>query len=334
MKKGREAMYFIESNRTDPYYNLAMEEYLFRIIKPDDSCFMLWQNENTIVVGRYQNTAEEINQQYVEKNHIRVARRLSGGGAVYHDSGNLNFTFIVNQAELEAFKFEAFLNPLMNVLNELGITAECSGRNDVTIQGKKISGNSQYLRKKRILHHGCIMLDSNLTAVSQALKVKEAKFDSKSVKSVRSRVTTINEHASKPVTMTEFKQMLTNAVAAQGDLQPLVLTEAQLEEIMKLRDEKYATWDWNYGASPSCNMKCERKFDSGLVTVYMQAEKNRIQKIRFYGDFFGSGDLADMEKALEGTSLNSDLEEKLSGLNVGYYMNGISADDIYQLLTQ
>ena len=171
-------MVYLESHSTDPYFNLALEEYIFEHMDRSRQYFLLWQNDRTIVVGKYQNTAEEINQSYVEAHGIRVARRLSGGGAVYHDKGNLNFTFIVDQADNADFNFNVFVVPVLRALERFGVTAAFNGRNDLTIDGQKFSGNSQYARHGRLLHHGCIMLDSNLTNVADALKVKQAKFDS------------------------------------------------------------------------------------------------------------------------------------------------------------
>ena len=188
-------MIYLEPPGTDPYFNLALEEYVFEQMDRSRAYFMLWQNSNTIVVGKYQNTAEEINQAFVDAHGIRVVRRLSGGGAVYHDTGNLNFTFIVDQDTAPGLNFKIFVRPVVEALARFGVHAEFTGRNDLTIGGMKFSGNSQYAKHGRLLHHGCIMLDSNLTDVADALRVKQAKFDSKAVKSVRSRVTTINTHA-------------------------------------------------------------------------------------------------------------------------------------------
>ena len=233
-------MVYLESHSTDPYFNLALEEYIFEHMDRSRQYFLLWQNDRTIVVGKYQNTVEEINQSYVEAHGIRVARRLSGGGAVYHDKGNLNFTFIVDQADNADFNFNVFVVPVLRTLERFGVTAAFNGRNDLTIDGQKFSGNSQYARHGRLLHHGCIMLDSNLTNVADALKVKQAKFDSKSVKSVRSRVTTINAHAPRPISMEEFKAALRAGILESDGLEPRTLTPEELAAVKRLRDEKYA----------------------------------------------------------------------------------------------
>ncbi len=325
-------MIYLETNSTDPYYNLAFEEFVFSRMDRSEQYFMLWQNSNTIVVGRFQNTAEEINAKFVQEHGIRVARRLSGGGAVYHDMGNLNFTFIVDQDGYPDFNFKVFVEPVIQTLKELGVCAEFNGRNDLTINGQKFSGNSQYVKKGRILHHGCIMLDSNLADVAQALQVREAKFSSKSIKSVRSRVTTINRHTTSPVDMATFKACLIRHSIQSGSLKPGSLTDAQLAEIRRLRDEKYATWEWNYGSSPFYEMRREKKFESGLVTVLLQAKGEQINNIKFYGDFFGNGTLSELEQGLVGTPLTLELEQRLEDLNLNWYIQGVSAKELTELL--
>ncbi len=325
-------MYYLETGSRDPYYNLAFEEYVFEQLDKTKEYFMLWQNDNTIVVGKYQNTAEEVNQAFVDEKDIRVARRLSGGGAVYHDTGNLNFTFIVDQNNVPDFKFEVFVRPVIKALEKMGVHAQFNGRNDITIDGMKFSGNSQYTKHGRVMHHGCIMLDSNLTTVADALRVKDAKFESKSIKSVKSRVTTINAHAPKKVTMEEFKTLLKEAIFENASPEFLTLSQKELDEIQKLRDEKYATWEWNYGKSPSYNMRREKKFESGLVTVYMNVEKGCIKEIHFYGDFFGNGDIKELEEKMKGLALDISLEQELSSLHIEKYMSGIKAADIAELL--
>lgn len=325
-------MIYLESPSRDPYFNLALEEYVFEQMDRTRAYFMLWQNENTIVVGKYQNTAEEINQAYVDAHGIRVVRRLSGGGAVYHDAGNLNFTFIVDQGSTPDFNFRVFVQPVVKALEQFGVRAEFNGRNDITIDGAKFSGNSQYVRHGRLLHHGCIMLDSNLTSVADALKVREAKFESKAVKSVRSRVTTINAHAPRPISMEEFKRALRDCAMDSGELEPYALTEQDLAAVQKLRDGKYTTWAWNYGFSPAYDMRREMKFPAGLVTAWLRAEQGTIRGVRFYGDFFGSGDLEELEHAMEGIPLDTHLEAALEPLHVERYMSGITAADLARLL--
>lgn len=325
-------MKFIESPWTDPYYNLALEEYVFEKLDRSSDWLLLWQNYNTIVIGKYQNTVEEINAEYVRENGISVARRLSGGGAVYHDKGNLNYTIIVDQNEDFDFNFRYFVVPVTEALKSFGIDAEFSGRNDVTIDGKKFSGNSQYVKKNRIMHHGCIMVDSNLSNVASALKVKPVKMESKSTKSVRSRVTTINANAQRPITMDEFKLALKDKVAAGNPMETYELTEEDLAAIKKLRDEKYATWEWIYGFSPEYTVRKEEKFDGGIVTAHMNVENGRIKEIRLFGDFFGNGEMGDLEETLQGLPLDDNLEAALEQIHIDEFMKGISAGELAKLL--
>ena len=325
-------MKYIESNSTDPYFNLALEEYVFEKLPKDDGYFMLWQNANTIVIGKYQNAFEEVNQKAVDELGIRVARRLSGGGAVYHDMGNLNFTFIVDRQDIEGLNFRIFTEPVVETLKSFGVNAEFTGRNDIVIDGRKISGNSQYVKKDRVMHHGCIMLDSDLEKVSDALNVKAAKFVSKSSKSVRSRVTTINENAPRHITMEEFKSALKERILGNGSIEPYELTGEDLAEIRYLRDTKYATWQWNYGFEREFEMTREAKFDSGLVTVHLTAKDGRIRDIKFYGDFFGNGEIEDLEERLKGVILDNRLERKLEELGLSEYMAGISPYELAELI--
>ena len=310
-------MIYLEPPGTDPYFNLALEEYVFEQMDRSRAYFMLWQNSNTIVVGKYQNTAEEINQAFVDAHGIRVVRRLSGGGAVYHDTGNLNFTFIVDQDTAPGLNFKIFVRPVVEAL---------------AIGGMKFSGNSQYAKHGRLLHHGCIMLDSNLTDVADALRVKQAKFDSKAVKSVRSRVTTINTHAPTPIAMEDFKSALRACAMAGGALEPYTLTAEDMLAVQKLRDGKYVTWAWNYGFSPPYDMRREARFPAGLVTAHLRVKQGCIQAVRFYGDFFGSGPLEELEAAMAGLPLDAQLAEALAPLHVEHYMSGITAEELARLL--
>lgn len=325
-------MIYIESKSTNPYYNLALEEYVFERMDRSKDYFILWQNYNTIVVGKYQNTAEEINQEYVNEHGIRVVRRLSGGGAVYHDKGNLNYTFIVGQDKNPEFDFSLFSTPVIKALDKLGVKASLNGRNDISIDGKKFCGNSQYAKHKRLLHHGCIMLDSNLGTVADALKVKEAKFDSKSVKSVQSRVTTINANAPRTISMEEFKETLKACAFENEELEEYKLSIVDEAEIMHLKKEKYEIWDWVYGKNPDYNVTYEKKFPSGLVTLKMQVENACIDDIKIYGDFFGNGEIQELEDQIRGMKIDQSLKENLNTLDVGYYMSGITADDLYQMI--
>lgn len=187
-------MIYVKSNSTKPQFNLALEEYVFEHLDEYGEIFMLWQNEPSIIVGKHQNTIEEINTKYVKENNINVVRRLSGGGAVYHDLGNLNYTIISKDEGSKGFDFKTFSQPVIDVLADLGIRAEFTGRNDIVIGDQKFCGNAQYMKKGKVLHHGAILFDTELDVLGKSLKVSKDKIASKGVKSVRSRVTNIKDH--------------------------------------------------------------------------------------------------------------------------------------------
>lgn len=325
-------MVYIESDSTDPYENLALEEYVFQQLDRSKAYFMLWQNDKSIIVGKFQNTAEEVNQSVVEQKGIRVARRLSGGGAVYHDLGNLNYTFITDADDTDDYSFRIFARPMIRTLEGFGIHAEFTGRNDITIDGKKISGSSQYGRGNRVLHHGCIMLDTDLSAVAEALQVKAAKFTGKRIESVRSRVTTINACAKEPVGMEQFKEALRKNVFQVGRITKRELTQEDRAMVKKLRDEKYVTWEWNYGRSPAYEMQREARFSGGVVSVHLNVEEGIIKELKIYGDFFGDGEISVLEKGLIGLRLDEELAHHMERLEIGKYMKGVEARELAELL--
>ncbi|HWQ46740.1 MAG TPA: lipoate--protein ligase, partial [Longilinea sp.] len=318
-------MIFFDCTSTDPYYNLACEEYVFESLDRTQSYFMLWQNHNTVVVGKHQNTVEEINQEYVRTHDIRVVRRLSGGGAVYHDLGNLNFTFIVDKNVIGDFDFKVFTTPVIKALAKLGITAEFNSRNDLTIEGKKFSGNSQYHKGNRMLHHGTLLFNSDLDVIEQVLTVKQDKIESKGIKSIRSRVTNISEHMQGAASVAEFKALLVKNMFEAGELEEHTFTPQDIARITRLRDEKYATWEWNYGASPKYNARKSKRFECGEVTALMQVEKGLITCIKFYGDYFGGGESAEVEKLLVGWKVNEeDITAALEGVELGKYFRNMT----------
>lgn len=326
-------MKYIDWKETDPQINLAFEEYVFNQMDQDQSYFLLWQNDNAVIVGKHQNTIEEINQEYIRENDIKVVRRLSGGGAVYHDLGNLNFTFIVNDRGREQFDFQTFARPLVEALKTLGVNAEFNSRNDIAIDGKKFSGNSQYAKRGRILHHGTILFNSNLATIQSALKVKKDKIESKGIKSVKSRVTNITDYLDETYTMEDFKAALLKAMFANDNLEKITLSNEEIQAIEQLKTEKYATWDWNYGKSPQYNLRKERKCDFGLITVLLQVEKGEIKDLHFYGDYFGNGDIQELEALFIGVKPSeAALSEILINTDLADYINGLDAKTLIDLI--
>lgn len=322
----------IVNDHTDPRINLAVEEYALNYLDPSQDYVILWQNEPTVVVGRNQNTVAEVNGPFIKERGINVVRRLSGGGAVYHDWGNLNFTFIVDADKEMVSNFEYFTKPVIEALASLGVKAEFSGRNDITIDGKKFSGNAQYWSKNRLLHHGTIMFNSDLDVVQEALNVKADKLQSKGVKSVRSRVTNIYPYLSNPISIEEFKEVLLQFLIP-GERRDYVLSEEEWAIVHKLKEERYAKWEWNYGASPECEMEKERRFAGGKLELKLNVVEGLIQGLKIFGDFFGRRDVAELEQLLNGRQYReSAVAEALEQVEFEEFFFGITREDFLQCL--
>lgn len=325
---------YIDHHSTDPAFNLAMEQYVFDSMSREKDYFWLWQNDNTIVVGKHQNTAQEINASFVKEHGIKVVRRLSGGGAVYHDMGNVNFTFIADAGDLEQLNLHKFTVPVVNTLKKIGVQAQANGRNDISIEGKKFSGNSQYIKQGRIMHHGTLMFDSDLTVVQQALNVSNAKYESKGFKSVRSRVTNIRPYAAEGMTLEHFIDVLKNHMIEGQAVEIYHLTAEDIAEIMKIKEARYDTWEWNYGASPEYTVvKSERVEGCGQIEVHMNVEEGQIKEIKCFGDFFGDGMTPELEERFVDCPLREEeLSQRLKGIDLGNYFAGLDANTFVSIL--
>lgn len=241
-------MLFIQNDNTDPYFNLALEEYLLKEFEKETpvDCFMLWQNEPCVVVGKNQNVFNEINEDFVRKNNIKVARRLSGGGAVYHDLGNLNFTYILNDTQNDLRNYSKFISPIIEVLAKLGVKVELSERNDLLINGLKFSGNAQYKYRNRLLHHGTILFSSDLNNIRSALKTENT-IKGKWVKSVSSHITNVQDHLSESITIEYLKIIIQKYIAKKQENHFFYnLTLIDMEKVTKLVQKKYANSEWIY----------------------------------------------------------------------------------------
>lgn len=327
-------MRYIESTNTDPRFNLALEQYAFDTLSADQDIFMLWRNDNSIIVGKHQNTVAEVNAPFVQEKNITVVRRLSGGGAVYHDLGNVNFTFIVKVGDLGAFDFASFCRPVMRALGEFGVTAEINGRNDMVIDGKKFSGNAQYCKKGRVMHHGTILYDSNLGIVGEALVVPKDKIESKGLKSVRSRVANVRDYMSEDVPVERFMSELKSAMLRERAMQEYSLTKDDIAAVEKIQHEVYNTWEWNYGKSPAYNIIKQRWVEGcGKIEVHMNVEGGVIMDIAFFGDYFGNANASDLAPILVGRRLKAEeLRKALSNISIGEYFHNLDMDDLIAIV--
>lgn len=322
-------MLCIQNKSTNPYFNLAAEEYVLRNFK--ENCFMLWRNGPSIIVGKHQNTLAEINVEYVKDKNIDVVRRLSGGGAVFHDLGNLNFTFIKNAERDGAMvDFKKYIQPVLEVLQSMGVNAKFEGRNDIMIDGKKISGNAEHVFKKRVLHHGTLLFSSQIADLSNALKVNPLKYQDKGVKSVRSRVTNISEHLPKKMTVTDFhNELMSFMMSSNQDARLYDFTNEDIEQIEKLVKEKYTTWEWNFGYSPKYDFEKLIRTKGGSIEVKMNIEKGIIQNIKIHGDFFNELDISELEQKLIGQKhQESAIRNTLSQLPFEKYFHNISMEEL------
>ena len=323
-------MKYIVNNSNDPAYNIALESYAFRELVGEDELFLLWINEPAIIIGKHQNAIAEINKEYTDSHGIHVVRRLSGGGAVYHDLNNLNYTIISNKADEGAFDFKTFSKPVIDTLATLGVKADFTGRNDLEIDGKKICGNAQAYYKGRMMHHGCLLFDVDMSVLADALKVSKDKIESKGVKSVRARVTNINNELPQKMTVLEFKDAILNQMKKEyPDMEEYVLSEDELKHIQDIRDSQFGTWDWTYGETPDYTIERNVRYPAGKITSFAKVEKSVIESIKIYGDFFGIGDVSDIETLLVGTRYEyKDVLAKLQTVDINHYFSRITAEEV------
>ncbi len=313
-------------------FNIATEEYLLK--HKDEDCFLLYRNKPSIIVGRHQNTLSEINIDYVKENNIPVVRRMTGGGTVFHDLGNLNFCFIMNSGEGESWTFEKYTEPVLNVLRDLGIDARLQGRNDLTIDGLKFSGNAKLMWQDKVLQHGTILYSAKMPDLSAALKANPLKFADKAVKSVRSRVTNVSSHLPQPLPLGEFIDRIHGYVKElYPEAEDYSFDQSETELIQSLVDSKYDTWDWNYGHSPKYNFYKGIRTKAGTIEFYLNVSKGLIEGLNIYGDFFGRKEIEELEQSLIGTPHREDsVARVLTDLDVSSYFGDVQLEEIVAAL--
>ncbi|WP_159583910.1 lipoate--protein ligase [Streptococcus halichoeri] len=323
-------MKYIVNNSHNPAYNVALEAYAFRELVDEDELFILWINEPAIIIGKHQNTIQEINKEYIEEHGIHVVRRLSGGGAVYHDLNNLNYTIISNKSEEGAFDFKTFSQPVIATLADLGVKAEFTGRNDLEINGKKFCGNAQAYYKGRMMHHGCLLFDVDMTVLGDALKVSKDKIESKGIKSVRSRVTNILDELPEKITVEEFSdRLLAKMKETYPDMEEYVLSDAELAKVQASAEQQFGNWDWTYGQAPEYTIERNVRYAAGKISTFANVQQSLIKNIKIYGDFFGIKDVKDIEELLVGCKYNyQDVLERLKTIDTTKYFSRMTVEEV------
>ena len=326
-------MRYIINNNTDPYFNIALEEYCLMHVDPGEDYFLLWQNEPSIIIGKNQNTLEEINPRFVEERGIKVVRRVSGGGAVYHDLGNLNFTIISKVDPERTTDFSVFANPVIKVLKELGVEAMLLGRNDIIANDRKISGNAQRLYRTKFLQHGTLLFDVNLEDLAEALNVSADKIQSKGIKSIRSRVANIRDLLKEDMSIDEFRRRLQKRLSDDYRSSEIKLTEEDLKQIEENARKKFASWDWTYGKSPAFNYRSEKRFPGGKVGVFIHVKDGLVKDCKFYGDYLSILDTEDLAERLTGLRYDpKTLDAALRDVDLTPYFGAVSREELLEIL--
>ncbi|MGJ1269215.1 lipoate--protein ligase [Sphingobacterium spiritivorum] len=325
-------MLIIDSPSTNAYFNIASEEYLLYKY-PKEDIFLLYVNAPSIIVGKFQNTLAEINLDYVREQHIKVVRRMSGGGTVYHDTGNLNFSFHTLLGTNDFMDFSQFTQPVIAMLNKMNVPARLEGRNDLLVDGKKFSGNAKLAKNGKIIQHGTILLNSQMNVLVEAIKVNPLKFVDKAVKSNRARVTNLIEYLPENTTTETLKQLLIGEMLQNSTGASVYqFTQEDIAGIDKLVTEKYSTWNWNYGFSPNYNFKKSVKIPAGFIELHLDVDKGVIEKVKVFGDFFASRPIEELENVLTGQRHDIDhIEQLLSSTDLTAYFGKVSVAEILEL---
>lgn len=315
----------------NPYFNLAMEEYFLK--NKEEDYFMLWRNDKAVIIGKNQNAYAEINKSFVSENDIKLVRRMTGGGAVFHDLGNVNYTFIKRKSPDAFNDYAYFSKVIISYLLEHNVSASLSGRNDMLIEGKKFSGNAQCAYKESVMHHGTLLFSSDKSDISAALNVNPLKIQSKGISSVRSRVTNIREHLTEDKSVVTFMNELGLFVSEYYNAKPYELNEEDIKEINRLVETKYALDSWNYGFKQKFTIKNEKKFSFGIVQIHLFIENNLIKDLKIYGDYFGERDVLELERVLSNSKyLESESWKLLEDIDIDSYIKGMSLKEFLELM--
>lgn len=325
-------MRYVRNPHTNPYYNMAFDEFCLESLPIDEPVFFLWQNRPSVIVGFNQEVNTEVNLEYLKANNIDLVRRVTGGGAVYHDFGNLNYTIVGRSEDLER-DYPEYASLMMKALQKLGIPATLSGRNDILVGEKKVSGFAKRVSKNRLMVHGTLMYDVDLEVLTHVLNPSATKLQSKGIASVRSRVANLCEYLPEISNIQEFSNRLEEILSNHYADAEYKLSEEDLAKIQQATDDKFATWEWNYGHSPKATLTHSARLACGTLEVHLTLKENRIASCLFGGDFLGNLPASEVENALQGVVYEaSAIRECLSMMPIGQYFDGVVVDDLVGLM--
>ena len=325
-------MRYLKNPSTNPYYNMAFDEYCLESLPIDEPVFFLWQNRPAVIVGYNQEVNTEVNLDYLKEKGIDLVRRVTGGGAVYHDLENLNYTIVGRSEDLER-DYPEYAALMMKALQALGVPATLSGRNDILVEGKKVSGFAKRVCKNRLMVHGTLMYNVDVDVLTHVLNPSTTKLQSKGIASVRSRVTNLCNYLPELSDIQAFKNRLEEILSNNYSDAEYKLSEADLAHIQRLTDEKFATWEWNYGRSPKATLVHSARLACGTVELHLTLAENRIASCRFGGDFLGNLPASDVEKALTGIPYEiNEIRKCLSKIEINRYFDRVLVDDLLEMM--
>ena len=324
-------MVYIETDSTDANFNFALEKYLMETSDLDDSYFLFWRTQPTLMIGKFQNTYQEINTAFARTHNINIVRRITGGGTIYTDMNGWQFSFIEKHPKKQEMDFDRFTRPVIDALASIGVTAYRSGRNDLLIDGRKISGNAQFKSRLVNLHHGSLLFNTDLMRLVRALTVDDEKLISKGIKSVKERVTNIADHMKTAITSEAFKDLMLKHITR--DMKETTLTSADIEKVNQIKAQQFDTWEWNFGQNPKFNISKEKRFAGGRLTICVNVVQDVIQGIDFFGDFFEEKNLDELKHALIGIRYDkAAIAFALKETKTDDFIYQITADEILDLI--
>ena len=325
-------MRYLRNTSTDVYYNMAFDEYALEQLPLDEPLFYLWQNRPAVIIGLNQNAHAEVDTGYLLRNDIALARRITGGGAVYHDLGNLNYTIVGRSADIER-DYPEYASHMMRALQSLGVHAELSGRNDILVEGRKVSGYAKRVYKDRLMVHGTLMYDVDIERLTRALTPPTSKLESKGIASVRSRVANLKDYLPHITSVEGFSRALECHFSREYQDEEFLLTDAQRRDIMTTAQAKFATPDWIYGRSPNTTATYTRRLPCGYVEVHLLIRKGHIEQCRINGDFLGNSPVNAVEEHLRGCLYErTALQRRLSTITIQEYLDNTPTETFVNLL--